>query len=116
MDAGNSAGSVFKGDDMITISQQQLSNIVNKLCGCGGRGPDDPDCCVVCTMYHMIMRYEDPPPKSLIKYGCHVDVENGEDIYPDCAIGAQSLNYCMLAVDYRKKEDCPHWKPIPRPT
>lgn len=40
----------------ITISEEQLSNIINTYCSCGGRGPDD-DPCPACSIWHDLMRF-----------------------------------------------------------
>lgn len=31
-----------------------VSRIVNRLCSCGGRGPNDPKACGACLLYHCI--------------------------------------------------------------
>jgi len=32
---------------------------VNDSCTCGGRGPDDPDCCPACSVWHLVMEHDD---------------------------------------------------------
>lgn len=33
-----------------------LRRLVNNACSCGGRGPDDPECCNACHLWHEFQR------------------------------------------------------------
>lgn len=45
------------------LAERQLLNVlreaVNDSCTCGGRGPDDPDCCPACSVWHLVMEHDD---------------------------------------------------------
>ena len=43
---------------MIVISEDQLSNIINNYCSCGGRGPND-DPCDACAIWHELLEFGD---------------------------------------------------------
>lgn len=32
--------------------RERLRNAVNEECTCGGNGPDDPNCCLACKVWH----------------------------------------------------------------
>ena len=40
------------------ITERKLSEIINKHCSCGGRGPDD-DPCPACAVYHDIYNFQE---------------------------------------------------------
>jgi hypothetical protein len=42
--------------DELHIAEHDLSSIHHEFCSCGGRGPDHPEACNACQMYHEIMK------------------------------------------------------------
>jgi hypothetical protein len=45
------------------------------------------------------------------RYGCHVDLEPGQEP-DDCEILTGSLNNCVYAKEDMRPEQCKYWKPI----
>ena len=63
-DWGMWSGMVAKHDEawLATEWQRRLRNAVNEWCACGGRGPDDAQCCPACQVYHAVLRQERRKP------------------------------------------------------
>lgn len=50
-------------------------------------------------------------PNVSVKYGCYMDLSPGEA--PDgCVWDYDGPDDCRLATQYKRKEDCPWWRPI----
>lgn len=49
------------------------------------------------------------PNLSEVKYGCHVDLEPGQEP-DDCVIDTGDLFNCIYAKESMRKEQCKYWK------
>lgn len=51
-----------------------------------------------------------------IKYGCHVDVKHGQEIYNDCVFDNDRTADCTHACDLEElgkcKTDCEYWRSV----
>jgi len=45
----------------LRFSENELRNAVNEYCTCGGKGPEDPDACPACMVWHYLVTFREEP-------------------------------------------------------